>query len=100
LELEYNKVLEQTLTDDKSILTEDICSWLYAMGFAVSISHDGPGQFVRGPDPFEDEETKKLVLEMYEVFRPEGRMSFNAMMNSKNTSRKIIQANYGYAGCI
>jgi uncharacterized protein len=27
---------------------------------------------------------------MYEVFRPEGRMSFNAMMNSKNTSRKAV----------
>jgi uncharacterized protein len=86
----WKKPPQFSVITNGSILTEDICSWLYAMGFAVSISHDGPGQFVRGPDPFEDEETKKLVLEMYEVFRPEGRMSFNAMMNSKNTSRKAV----------
>jgi uncharacterized protein len=86
----WKKPPQFSVITNGSILTEDICAWLYAMGFAVSISHDGPGQFVRGPDPFEDEETKKLVLEMYEVFRPEGRMSFNAMMNSKNTSRKAV----------
>jgi uncharacterized protein len=73
-----------------SLLTEDICAWLYAMGFSVAISHDGPGQFVRGPDPFEDEKLKEVVLDMYQILRPQGRMSFNAMLNSKNVSRKDI----------
>jgi uncharacterized protein len=73
-----------------SLLTEDICAWLYAMGFSVAISHDGPGQYVRGPDPFEDPKIKKTVLEFYEVMSKERRMSFNAMLNSKNTSRKLI----------
>jgi len=26
-----------------SILTKEICQWLYYMGFSVAISHDGPG---------------------------------------------------------
>jgi len=73
-----------------SILTRDICAWLYYMGFYVSISHDGPGQSVRGPDPFEDEENKKIVLEFYKLMRPLGRISFNSMLNSKNKSRKEI----------
>jgi uncharacterized protein len=73
-----------------SLLTEDICAWLYAMGFSVAISHDGPGQYVRGPDPFDDPKIKKTVLEFYEVMSKERRMSFNAMLNSKNTSRKLI----------
>jgi len=73
-----------------SLLTEDICAWLYAMGFSVAISHDGPGQHVRGPDPFDDPEVKKTVLEFYEVMSKEGRMSFNSMLNAKNTSRKLI----------
>jgi uncharacterized protein len=73
-----------------SLLTEDICAWLYAMGFSVAISHDGPGQYVRGPDPFDDPETKKTVLEFYKVMSKEGRMSFNSMLNAKNTSRKLI----------
>ena len=73
-----------------SLLTEDICAWLYAMGFSVAISHDGPGQYVRGPDPFDDPETKKTVLEFYKVMSKERRMSFNSMLNAKNTSRKLI----------
>ena len=73
-----------------SLLTEDICAWLYAMGFSVAISHDGPGQYVRGPDPFDDPKTKKTVLEFYEVMSKERRMSFNSMLNAKNTSRKLI----------
>lgn len=73
-----------------SILTRDICAWLYYMGFYVSISHDGPGQSVRGPDPFEDEESKKIVLEFYKLMKPLGRISFNSMLNNKNKSRKEI----------
>jgi len=86
----WKKPPQFSVITNGSILSEDICAWLYAMGFSVAVSHDGPGQFVRGPDPFEDEETKKLVLEMYDVFKAEGRMSFNAMLNSKNISRKEI----------
>jgi uncharacterized protein len=73
-----------------SILTRDICAWLYYTGFYVSISHDGPGQSVRGPDPFEDEESKKIVLEFYRLMKPLGRISFNSMLNNKNKSRKKI----------
>jgi uncharacterized protein len=73
-----------------SILTEEICAWLYAMGFAVSISHDGPGQSVRGPDPFEDPKVKETVIDFYNVMKPLNRISFNAMLNNKNMSRKAI----------
>ena len=73
-----------------SILTEDICQWLYDIGFYVSISHDGPGQSIRGPDPFEDAESKRIVLDFYKLMRPLGRISFNSMLNAKNQSRKDI----------
>jgi uncharacterized protein len=73
-----------------SLLTKEICAWLYYMGFSVGISHDGPNQSVRGPDPFEDEEKKKIVLEFYKIMRPLDRISFNVMMNRKNISRKSV----------
>jgi uncharacterized protein len=73
-----------------SLLTEDICAWLYAMGFSVAISHDGPGQSVRGPDPFEDPKKKEVALDLYNVLKPLNRMSFNSMLNAKNISRKEI----------
>lgn len=73
-----------------SILTKEICAWLYYMGFQVAVSHDGPGQSVRGPDPFDDAEQKKIILDFYKIMKKQGRMSFNSMMNNKNRSRKDV----------
>jgi uncharacterized protein len=87
---DWKKPPQFSVITNGSLLTEDICAWLYAMGFSVAISHDGPGQFVRGPDPFEDEKLKEVVLDMYQILRPQGRMSFNSMLNSKNISRKDV----------
>jgi len=86
----WTKKPEFSVITNGSLLTEDICAWLYSMGFHVAVSHDGPGQFVRGPDPFEDPKKKEIVLDLYQMLRPLNRMSFNAMMNSKNTSRKAV----------
>ena len=74
-----------------SILNEEIIDWLMKMNFGVAISHDGPGQHVRGPDPFEDPEHKKLVLGFYrQMTRLKKGFSFNAMLNAQNISRKKI----------
>jgi uncharacterized protein len=74
-----------------SILSEEIIDWLMKMEFAVAISHDGPGQSVRGPDPFDDPEQKDRILGFYRMMTRLGKgFSFNAMLNSKNKSRKAI----------
>jgi uncharacterized protein len=73
-----------------SLLTREICSWLYYKGFYVGISHDGPNQNVRGPDPFVDPEKKKILMEFYKVMKLQNRISFNVMMNRRNTSRRDI----------
>jgi uncharacterized protein len=74
-----------------SILTDEIIDWLMMMDFAVSISHDGPGQYVRGPDPFDDPEQKERILGFYRMMTRLGKsFSFNSMLNSKNQSRKEI----------
>ena len=74
-----------------SILSDDIIDWLMKYNFQVSISHDGPGQSVRGPDPFDDPEQKKRVLGFYRMMtRLKKGISFNSMLNSKNQSRKAI----------
>jgi len=74
-----------------SILTDQIIDWLMMMNFTVSISHDGPGQSVRGPDPFDDPEAKERILGFYRMMtRLKKGFSFNPMMNSKNKSRKAV----------
>lgn len=73
-----------------SILTDEIINWLVRNDFSISISHDGPGQFVRGPDPLDDGEQKQRLINLYHRLKPHGRMSFNSMLNAQNTSRKKI----------
>ena len=80
-----------TIITNGSILTDEIIDWLMMMDFSVGISHDGPGQFVRGPDPFDDPEVKDRILGFYRMMTRLGKgISFNSMLNSKNQSRKEI----------
>jgi uncharacterized protein len=80
-----------TIITNGSILTDEIIDWLMMMDFSVGISHDGPGQFVRGPDPFDDPEQKGRILGFYRMMTRLGKgISFNSMLNSKNQSRKEI----------
>ncbi|AHB78648.1 radical SAM/SPASM domain-containing protein [Pandoraea pnomenusa] len=65
--------------------------WLDRMGFAVGISHDGPGQEARGPDPLEVPSTRAAILDLYRRFKPQGRVSFNAMLHRGNASRAQVQ---------
>jgi len=86
----WKKRISFGMVTNGSLLTREICSWLYYMGFGIGLSHDGPNQHVRGPNPFDDPEKKKIILELYNIMGKQGRMSFNTMMNSKNTSRKEV----------
>ena len=75
-----------------SILNDEMIDWLMQHNFIVSISHDGPGQSVRGPDPFDDPEQKERLLGFYRMMTRLGKgFSFNAMLNSKNKSRQAIK---------
>lgn len=87
---DWVRPIQFSIITNGSLLTDEICDWLYDMGFWVSISHDGPGQSVRGPDPLDDPETRRVVLEFYRRMRPLGRFSFNAMLNNKSTSRAAV----------
>ena len=74
-----------------SLLTQEVIDWLIENNFSVSISHDGPGQSVRGPDPFENLELKERVLKFYKFSKENKRgFSFNPMLHLKNKSRKEI----------
>jgi uncharacterized protein len=75
-----------------SLLDEEKNEWLETLGFSVSVSHDGPGQFVRGPDPLEDEKSKIGIIDLYKRLAPKQKFSFNSMINSKNISRVDIES--------
>lgn len=82
---------ELSVITNGSLLNDDINDWLDRMGFSVGISHDGPGQPVRGPDPLQDPEQRAAIMALYARLAPQRRISFNAMVNRANASRAAIQ---------
>lgn len=83
---------QRSIITNGSLLDDEKVDWLERTDFYVGISHDGPGQFVRGPDPLEDEESKLAIVKLLSKLLPKKKISFNAMVNSKNISRADIQS--------
>lgn len=74
-----------------SLLDAGKNEWLDRMGFSVGLSHDGPGQSTRGPDPLVDPEKHAAIMDLYARLHPQGRISINAMVHAGNQSRAEIQ---------
>jgi uncharacterized protein len=74
-----------------SLLTREINQWICDIDIDVGISHDGPGQHVRGPDPLDDPEQRKIILDLFRRRASLGKVSFNAMINRQNMDRAAIQ---------
>lgn len=91
LRLLYPKAHFGTITNG-SLLDPDKNEWLDSMGFAVGLSHDGPGYHVRGADPLDEPERRDAIMDLYERLHPKGRISVNAMLHAGNRSRASVQA--------
>lgn len=74
-----------------SLLTEEIVEWLDRLDFTVGVSHDGPGQNVRGPNPFDDPKSRDLILKLFERLLPKKKISINSMIHRENLDRAAIQ---------
>lgn len=44
-----------------SLLTKEKVDKLIEWGFSMAVSHDGPGQHIRGPDPFDEKEFRETI---------------------------------------
>jgi len=86
----YPKIAMSIITNG-SLMTKEKADWIDKLGIYIGMSHDGPGQSVRGPDPFDIPKIKENILYLYELLKPKGMMSFNSMLNNRNTSRAKIQ---------
>ena len=74
-----------------SLLTPQINEWLDKMGFGIGFSHDGPGQPLRGPDPFDDPVQRANIADLFLRLHPQNRISVNTMLNRENLDRGAIQ---------
>jgi uncharacterized protein len=91
----WNNKPRYSIITNGSILSDEIIEWLLDNMTSMAISHDGPGQHVRGPDPFDDHDQKARILKLYKTVRAGTRnlrsMSFNSMINRSNPSRKAVR---------
>lgn len=82
---------ELSMITNGALLNLELNAWIDKMGFHIGISHDAMGQHVRGPDPFDDMETKLAIVDLYNRLHPSARISFNTMMHKGNQSRLEVQ---------
>jgi uncharacterized protein len=82
-----------TMITNGSLLTRDINDWIVDNDIGVSMSHDGPGQKYRGPDPFDDPERADAILDLYRRKKAAGDpMSVGAMIHARNPDRAAVAA--------
>lgn len=81
---------EFVIITNGSLLDEEKNTWLDAMGFHVAISHDGPAQSARGPDPLDDDKSRAGIMDLYRRLHPLGRISINTMIHRENQSRELV----------
>ena len=83
-----------------SLLTLEINDWLEKLGFSISISHDGPGQWQRGKDILADPIQKEIIRDLFNRLSPIGRFSFNPMLTKNNYNRAEINEWFAsFLGC-
>lgn len=68
-----------------SLLTHEVVDWAIELDVHIGISHDGPGQAVRGPDPLD---TNFEVINR--LLREHKRTSISSVLNAHNYSRTNI----------
>lgn len=71
-----------SIVSNGSLLDMEKAEWLHDHGFTMAISHDGPGQSLRGEDPFEDESWREMIRQIFHLFGD--RITFNVVITPLN----------------
>jgi uncharacterized protein len=78
---EYAPKAEFSLITNGSLLTPEIVDQLISYNFRVAVSHDGPGQTVRGPDPLSRPE---IVTQIQRLMTELPSFAINFVIHPKN----------------
>ena len=71
-----------------SLLDEEKIQFICDYDILIGMSHDGPQQKYRGPDPFRDEKTFATIKSLMD--RRPGKVSFNIVLHAKNYDLEAI----------
>jgi uncharacterized protein len=74
---------EFLIVTNGSLIDEEIIEFIERHDILIAVSHDGPGQHLRGPDPFDDPEKARWLAELWRR-RPRGRVMFTVVFTAAN----------------
>lgn len=74
--------ISMSIVSNGTLLTREKIDWLYDNGFSVALSHDGPGQHLRGEDPLLDKDMLDNWSYLFEKFGE--RASINSVLTAHN----------------
>jgi uncharacterized protein len=83
---------ELVIVTNGSLISEEIIRFIEQYDVLVAVSHDGPGQSLRGPDPFEDAERAGWLRELWRRRGPKNRMTFNVVFTRANSDVRETHA--------
>lgn len=71
-----------------SLITDEMIDFFYANSIRIAVSHDGPGQHLRGPDPFDNPHQAEILRNLFD--RLGGNACFNAVITTANMHIKKL----------
>jgi len=80
-----------SIVTNGSLLDDEKLAWVEALDVGIGLSHDGPAQAHRGPDPLDDPATLKNIKRWVSRRMPINRMSFNTVLHRHNDSLKAVR---------
>ncbi|MFS2050196.1 radical SAM protein [Variovorax sp. Varisp41] len=75
---------EFSMVTNGSLLTQEIVDFIAAYDIRITLSHDGPGQHVRGADPFDDPQRFGFIRALWTERKPRQRMIFSSVLTPEN----------------
>jgi uncharacterized protein len=83
---------EFSIITNGSLLDEEILAFIERWDLFVSVSHDGPGQHLRGPDPFDDPHRARWLRELWRRRGSRQRVAFNVVVTPANADIRATRA--------
>lgn len=80
-----------SIVTNGSLFDDEKLTWVEALDVGIGLSHDGPAQSFRGPDPLDDPERLVSIKRWVARRMPIDRMSFNTVLHRHNQSLKSVR---------
>ena len=73
-----------SIVTNGSLIDDEIIAFVECYDIQITISHDGPGQHLRGPDPFDDPVRAGWIKKLWQVRHAQGKIGFNIVFSPAN----------------